>query len=53
VREKYVEEVSALRDAAEVDVKDPALKEFIDGIEKQREGAASGNGDAAEPAKSE
>lgn len=53
VREKYVEEVSALRDAAEVDVKDPALKEFIDGIEKQREGAASGNGEAEEPAKSE
>ncbi|MFC5586178.1 peptidylprolyl isomerase [Nitratireductor kimnyeongensis] len=53
VREKYVEEVSALRDSAEVDVKDPALKEFIDGIEKQREGAASGEGDAAEPAKSE
>lgn len=53
VREKYVEEVSALRDAAEVDVKDPALKEFIDGIEKQREGAASENGEAEEPAKSE
>ncbi|WP_025030556.1 peptidylprolyl isomerase [Nitratireductor aquibiodomus] len=53
VREKYVEEVSALRDAAEVDVKDPALKEFIDGIEKQREGAASETGEAEEPAKSE
>ncbi|WP_292897424.1 MULTISPECIES: peptidylprolyl isomerase [unclassified Nitratireductor] len=53
VREKYVEAVSAVRDSAEIDVKDPALKEFIDGIEKQREGAASGNGDAAEPAKSE
>lgn len=41
VRERYVEQVSALRDTAEVDVKDPALKEFIDAAEKQQEEAAS------------
>lgn len=42
VRERYVEQVSALRDTAEVDVKDPALKEFIDAADKQQEEAASG-----------
>lgn len=40
IRDKYVEEVTALRDSAEIEVKEPALKEIIDGIEKQRAGAA-------------
>ncbi|WP_048645129.1 peptidylprolyl isomerase [Nitratireductor soli] len=50
VRDKYVEEVSALRDAAEIEVKEPALKEIIDGIEKQRQGAAEEKAEEPAPA---
>lgn len=50
VRDKYVEEVSALRDSAEIDVKEPALKEIIDGIEKQRQGAAEEKAEEPAPA---
>ncbi len=56
VREKYIEQVSALRDTAKIEVKDPALKEVIDGIEKQRQDAAEGADDnegEGEPAKAE
>lgn len=40
VRNKYVEQVNTLREAAEVDVQDAALKEIIDKFEQQRQGAA-------------
>lgn len=57
VRQKYVEEVSAMRDAAEVEVEDPALKEIIDTFEAQRQGAATapqgGSATDAAPAPSE
>ncbi|MCR4267960.1 peptidylprolyl isomerase [Nitratireductor sp. ZSWI3] len=53
VRDKYIKEVGTLRDAAQIDVKEPKLKEIIDGIEKQRKGAAAEDDDAESPAKAE
>ncbi|WP_367717788.1 peptidylprolyl isomerase [Nitratireductor sp. GISD-1A_MAKvit] len=53
VREKYVEQVSALRDAAEVQVKDASLKEFLDNVEKQREEAEAEAAAKSEDAKEE
>lgn len=52
VRDEYVSQVSALRDAATIDVKNEELKKILDGFDRQRRGGAAGE-DEAEPAKAE
>lgn len=49
VRQKYIEAVSQIREAAEVDVKDADLKKAFDAIEGAGKAAAQGEEDAATP----